>query len=1347
MAIRWLQKLGPFRGRPSVDRREMRSERDLLQELESALGSRLHEGRGSLARAAAWSRSGRRAVVELAAGEVFEEGASLQAIADEGLPLVLHLVPGAEESRRLNLQGGLGLDSLKAAGWLVLQPTTPDELLPLALLSRRLSEALLRPVALLREFTHDGAGLFPVPLPGVGLPSLEDLLAYAGNPADRIECPLPWQQALYGRNRRRLPRVLDPAQPRAARVRPGLESAGHASQMKSLREEGQADWLREECRRFDELLGLGLFQAPPSGGPLVAHGRLAGWLSEVLPVVPALKGSTLYAPRLLHPLLDPLPVEARLLASGDSLAGQALQLPAAGEGLQIETLLAGLEKAQALPSLRIRRDSARSPRDEVRSQELGDLFPLPATVGGKEGGASVFGKAELPQSPALVLVSADAARAAQAAARLCALLDGLEGARSCAMRVHPGQHDRGLSAWRIQLKRAGDRPEIHGETRNDLLCTLDARSARELPERLLCEGQGLLQVLPPRAVPAGRVAEHAVSPATADFPGPLWLALAPAGESSEALDRLCGSLAAALLVHTGLEAGASLQQLKRENPHWKEGVDSLRALSRELLPPRSPSTLEAEAHAGLLRRLPRQEAPIDDPHRMAAHSTLNEAWDGVCDPAAFSGRLPARSGRLRREERRPDLPWLDAEGCGDLSHAWTVCPEGALPLKRLTPAEVLDALLAWAAGRGEETRRLSMKSRSLAAAFAKALATTPGADGARVLHELLEAELAKDEELRAEVRVIQEALSGLPLIHQPGQAACLLALGVDADACKGCGLCAQAVDSSGLGMRNWEEVREEAGLRWSRWQLLPATAEGLPGVEEGQQHPERLLFDTEAAEAFGPGDDSPAGNTARSAIRLFAGMASAMGRQQQPALLARVTTAIGALEEQLARRLSIGGDKAARLKELLAGGEGELELSELGRQLAPEGTLLDREELGALAGTLEELKAWQAELELAPATIQLGLGLPGHRVEARWPWNPAAVPLMQLGAEGADEALGQLQAMGEDWAEKQRLLQAAAALAKGRMPRRQGSAGLPTDWQGAPRLLLGVDAAAFREGRLGAWRDLLSSGAPVKLLVICDIGDPDAHALASLAGGGLFAFSGSHGDPAHLRQGFQRALAAPGPALCTIYCSRLPLVAGDLGGSAAGLRMARLALDHGLWPHYVYDPALSTEEAGRFVIHEGTGAAEQAPEGFAWEGALNAAVMRAMEGPFAEGFPPLDEREVPDDLEQVPLEEALELDEEELAEALPFIEARSPACAAGRRLVAPRELALCRAVMQRMKRLDAMARRDLVWPDEEALRKEGARQREDELLGALSAGLVELGAPLSESERALLEDAKGGETR
>ncbi len=432
-----------------------------------------------------------------------------------------------------------------------------------------------------------------------------------------------------------------------------------------------------------------------------------------------------------------------------------------------------------------------------------------------------------------------------------------------------------------------------------------------------------------------------------------------------------------------------------------------------------------------------------------------------------------------------------------------------------------------------------------------------------------------------------EVLFERPERRKAGDGALLL-LGLDPDACTGCGLCVASCGDAAL--RRVE--RSDATAAPARAQH--AVHEGLPDTpgavlaryeSEPEGDPVRaVLLSRACAEAQLGGGDTEPGSGPRLAAWLVAAFAEEHGARGLTSELLGLRAAADSLRARLQSLLS-APTTAASPQALLAAleGGGRLGAADLARRLEAAGatTAVDADAAALLAAPERDVTARIEQVEsgvdgLGTARFGVVAAAPALAPMLSYPQHPWFAPAVVVPERDAvDTTRSLLRAWTEAHADGVRLLRRAELLARsGANLRRQldeldalvwATLG-PDDRRACPPLLLLLDAGAEPPGLA----ELLATDLPVRVVLI-DPGvgvspDPGARALAW---GSAFVGVSS---PAAPEQGgtLRAAFAAPGPSVVQIHAPS-PLALGI--ESDRTLAIARLAVETRVVRLLRYDPA------------------------------------------------------------------------------------------------------------------------------------------------------------------------------
>ncbi|MEZ5963168.1 MAG: 4Fe-4S binding protein [Planctomycetota bacterium] len=593
------------------------------------------------------------------------------------------------------------------------------------------------------------------------------------------------------------------------------------------------------------------------------------------------------------------------------------------------------------------------------------------------------------------------------------------------------------------------------------------------------------------------------------------------------------------------------------------------------------------------------------------------------DPYLTAGSAPALSSLFRGNRGGAELPIYDPAACTGCGACWASCPDGALLPTVLPAGDLLEAGMRRARSSGATTEALRPVLGRLVKAWSKALAAdAPGATTPRDSADNIDAPTRTAATLRAaatsvlakvdaERRAVMEtaadalatALAPLPLTctepffhraerERPGTGD-LLGLVVDADACKGCGLCVTVCAAQALGKAPRDDQRVKASrAAASLWRELPDTQGSVIAATKALPEP-GLLPALELARscllALAPGDDAEPGSGARLAARSVLALAEA---HLQPKL-----------QEHLHDLDDLGTEFGTRIRELLAGalpvgdldalheglatlGMGAVALSTLASRLdqASERGRVDTAKLQRLVETaraVADLRFRTAQARTGRGRARAGLILAGPTARAlagRFPWNPFGGPaVLDATADFAVRAIGLLQGMLAALADDFAMLRRAKALLQGGAPgpRTLSWTELTAGERAlCPPLLVMTDAATLAQGGLAALSVALATDLPIKVILLAehapDARDPQV-ALLALAHRHAFVLQTSIAHRDHLADGVLAALAHPGPALVHVLA---PSPSARQAASDTALVAASEAVGDLAFPLLRYDPGL-----------------------------------------------------------------------------------------------------------------------------------------------------------------------------
>jgi len=825
---------------------------------------------------------------------------------------------------------------------------------------------------------------------------------------------------------------------------------------------------------------------------------------------------------------------------------------------------------------------------------------------------------------------------------------------------------------------------------------------------------------------------------------------------------------------------------------FEAGLDGVHLIDPAALPKvPAQSVVEAPAPA-LVQRLGR----IDD-----AYDSLPRFWDQVGvlyrngdtrelapDPYLALGAVPPLSAGFQDlTPLRTSLPLLDPTICTGCGACWSGCPDSALGATAVSPARLLDAGIKQA--RADALRPVASK---LAAGMDELCrtATTRGATAGSLLNaayerikEKLPFPAARKAAIARDLEAVMGAVGALqisvtePFLLDSDSDGELLAIALDADACKDCGICVAVCEPGALqSQRQSAETLKGVRAAHGAWSRLPDTAEQTR--QRIRVHPDvgaaaAALLSRSAAATLSGGDGAEPGSGARLALRLALAAAHA---KQQPLFAGFLKEA-----QELHERIT------TLIREQLANALPADDLDALSRSL--EGVETRQAELSAfLGGAAEDVIDSAVDAARLRRLVELARGLGGlaRRLEkgrqgmgragvglvlaadqvsgwaAAFPHNPFAGPVtLDATGDGAQLAAGLAEGQLRQTTGDLVLLRKArlelehpedAARRWGELERLSWR-DLDSEEQAlCPSLILVGDSSVLAGRGLSQVAWLLGSDLPVKLLVLAEldlglagpdlglagraqlqlnlarIADPAVDlGLLALAQRGACVAQTSLGAPGHLMESLEAALDYRGPALLHLYA---PSPARHGFAPELTLTRAREALEARLLPLFRYHP----QGEGVFGSRIDLGGNPEPRESWSGDNATTAHWALG-EGRFANLFTALAE----DAKEPLPLAEYLGLPSAQRAKHTPFVEQRLDD-ESKRLRVDPRLVQASEERQAVWRMLQELAGE--VTPFTERVRREAEAAVADERQAELAAQAADYEAQISALRDQLLEETR-----
>ena len=802
--------------------------------------------------------------------------------------------------------------------------------------------------------------------------------------------------------------------------------------------------------------------------------------------------------------------------------------------------------------------------------------------------------------------------------------------------------------------------------------------------------------------------------------------------------------------------------------------------------PRGAAAADDQAPA-LVRRL----GQSDD-----AYDSLPRFWDQVGvlfrngdteeltpDPYAALGTLPPLSASFRDlSPQRSTLPIFDPTLCTGCGACWSNCPDGAISAALLTPAKLLDAGIA-ATGTDVLRPIASKLAQGITRQCSNDAPCPVDAGGLlATAYGGIKDKLPFPDERKAAIadgiEAVTAAIGPLSLaatapffqeLQGEGLNGELLALALEPNICKGCGICAHICEPGALTLRVQDtRALERARLTRRAFDLLPENHE--TSVLRARNHPDvdviaAALLSRRTTASFGGGDGCEPGSGARLAMRMVLGITESHQAPVREAYLEKArsaTEAITSLIRGLLADALPADDLDALSRALEASASGETGLNRLVDAVEAQAqNPLDTQRLRRLvemAQRLEDLIWRLAEGRQGIGQAAMGLVLTDGD-SAAFPNNPFALPVtLDPSGEGAQLAAGLMEGQLRQAVSDLTLLRKTdLEIAHPEDAIRIGAQFNVLSWRDldeeerrrCPALWLVGNAGTLGGRGLAQVYSLLSSDLPVKILLLADLDlgltapvqtqtrpspTPDTTAdlaLLALSRRGAYIAQSALAFGEHLHKSVEQALSYPGPALLHVHA---PSPARHGFDTARTLERSCTATMARVFPLFRYDPRREGVFGSRVDLDDNHSPLQPWP-GDGERGPWTLAHWALGETRFAGYFSPLDA----DDSVQIPFAEFLAMCPPERKDKIPFVEKADNGSA--RRLhVDDRLLRAAEKRQQAWRMLQELA--GLVTPFTERVRHEAEAQVAAAHSAEIAALTADYEARLQALRGELKEDAR-----
>lgn len=637
------------------------------------------------------------------------------------------------------------------------------------------------------------------------------------------------------------------------------------------------------------------------------------------------------------------------------------------------------------------------------------------------------------------------------------------------------------------------------------------------------------------------------------------------------------------------------------------------------------------------------EAPVAVKHlgrEDDQYDSLPRLWDQVgvlyrdgekealtADPYFATGTIAPLSSTFRDFSGiNPLLPAFDASLCIGCGKCWTACPDSAIGAVAISPGNLLDSGIRLAGADSLRQVASQISARLISQGKKSELAATAGTAFQQAFSWLKEKMTLTEERqqaIEAGLEAINNSIGNLPLVvtdnffhkaeSQKKDSAELFSLAINADACKGCGICISACEPRALFAHLADEDPEHlTNTRelWNIYSQLPDTAADT--IERVAQEPDigalaALNLSRYCSLAMAGGDGAEPGSGEKIAMR----MALAVTEYLQQPLVNRFAFDIKNILDEISQLINISlsaalptDDLAALSKSLSQIRTPLVDLSTLATELedAVEGHPIDTatlKRLVQLTGNLTELHWRITEGEQGLGRARFGLTLtPGSVASwaAAFPYNSFQSPVVvDMTGDAAQIAAGLVEGHLRNTCDSLVMVRKARLEIDKAVGSEFERAALNNlRWQDLnidekalcpPLILVGNDDVLAASG-LSQVLWLLKSDLPVKVLVMADL-DMGISALPydqslsrknstrgniaflAMAERKAYVAQTSISKFEHFYQSLQEAMKFPGPALIHVHAPSPKMHGFDC---SATLEQARLAVDTRAFPLFRYDP-------------------------------------------------------------------------------------------------------------------------------------------------------------------------------
>ncbi|KAA3612026.1 MAG: hypothetical protein D8M58_19980 [Calditrichaeota bacterium] len=681
----------------------------------------------------------------------------------------------------------------------------------------------------------------------------------------------------------------------------------------------------------------------------------------------------------------------------------------------------------------------------------------------------------------------------------------------------------------------------------------------------------------------------------------------------------------------------------------------------------------------------------------------NQQNHALADPFLASNTLPARSSAFRdMSEMKEKIPEIIPEKCTGCGMCWSQCPDSALPVHVMNTTDIISTVLTNAASNGTKLIQMQRMADNLAKQAYKLFSTDEMRNFLTTKDLLSEAfnHLSKKmglkgealEKVEAEFELFLAELNAMPLIKthsffdqahndQKGSGQ-LLSIVVNANACKGCGSCANVCPDNAIEMLdNNADILALYRKNFSFMQTMPdVTTEKIEKFisAENQKSILNKLINKRAYFTLPGGDNAYPGSGVKAAVHLMTATIESTMNARFELFINKLDQLISQLESK------IQGDliSTVQINEFEDFGQ---RLSELNENDITEETLIgltksdqtnnkiDARQIKKLTGFVQKLTAIKNEYSSASngnGSARMSMVVNSERLlewSAVYPYNPFSHPWLNASGNNlATTVEGLFEGITEKLQQSFKLIRIAELELNDKYSPRDHDAFFKSfSWNDfsieerelCPPAILLLDQQALEQQSFKSISSLLNSEKPLYISVINNMVGSTSEigheiALWALSQHNSFVLQSTPANPGHLMDGITQLMSSNKPGFMHLYACE-PYVQGIEKDQA--YTHEQRAINSRVFPLFKYNPYSSDYFIERFDL-SGNPDLEldwQSEDKNRSKQSITIAEWAIHEKFYKDEFHTLAKRSWNEKM--VPLEEYLEIDSSEAKTFIPYI--------------------------------------------------------------------------------------------